>query len=188
MFRLRAPAALALVTALCLAAPVRADHLDIGTFLGPGSGDNDSEAAIESIFGFAPGSIMMIARVTPDDSQTELPIAGTEVDGLSYDNFVLNEDEEPAGGDWFYDGPEVVDLIAVKAGPNWGVWQFTDGMNQGGFNTLDLQPGNDPGDQRGFGDVTAYKIVGTVPEPSSLALVGLGLLGLGLVGRGRSAR
>jgi hypothetical protein len=181
MFRFRALAALALATAVCLAAPARADHLPIGTFLGPGAGDNDTEALIESIFGFAPGSIMMIARILGPDG---LPIEGTEVDGLSYDNFVLNDDDEPAGGDWFYDGPEVVDLVAVKAGPNWGVWQFTDGLNQGGFNTLDLQPGNDPGDQRGFGDVTVYKIV---PEPSSLALVGVGALALALRVRRRTA-
>lgn len=185
MFRFRALAALALATAVCLAAPARADHLPVGTFLGPGTGDNDTEALIESIFGFAPGSIMMVARILGPEG---LPVEGTEVDGLSYDNFVLNDDDEPAGGDWFYDNSLtgfVVDLIAVKAGPNWGVWQFTDGLNQGGFNTLQLQPGNPPGDQRGFGDVTAYKIV-SVPEPASLALVGVGALALALRVRRRA--
>jgi hypothetical protein len=170
MFRFRALAALALASAVCLAAPARADHLALGTFLGTGTGDNDTEALIESIFGFAPGSIMMLARIPGPDG---LPVEGTEVDGLSYDNFFDSTDNpgEPGGGDWFYAGPEVVDLIAVKAGPNWGVFQFDDGLNQGGFSSEPLDENN----WRGFGDVTAYKIV---PEPATLSLVGLGLLAL----------
>ncbi|MBW2316497.1 MAG: PEP-CTERM sorting domain-containing protein [Deltaproteobacteria bacterium] len=172
----RSATALALAATFCFASAAHAD-LILGDFLGPGTGDNDSVAAILADFGL---DVTMLARIEPPGDAD--PVSGTTVDGLTYFNFILNEDDEPAGGEWSYAGVEVVDLIAVKAGPNWGVWQFTPAntnnmLNMGLFNTLQLQPGNDPGDQRGFGDVTAYRL-NSVPEPSVLLMMGLGLCGL----------
>ena len=189
MLRSRVAAAIALAATLGLAQPARAD-LVLGDFLGFGNAENDSVAAILADFGLI---VTFLARIEPPENSD--PVSGSAVDGLTYFNFVLNDDGEPAGGEWSYTDPlaqgRTAHLLALKAGPNWGLWQFTDentnGMpNMGLFNTLQLQPGNDPGDQRGFGDVTVYQLEGVVPEPPALALVGAGLVGLRVLGRRRT--
>ena len=100
--------------------------------------------------------------------------------GLSLTVTAVNDDDEPIAGDWDFSGPGVVDLIVVKAGPNWAAYLYNDVItnnmpNLGLWDTTDLS-------DKGLSHVTAYSII---PEPTTALLVGLGLA---VLGRGARTR
>src|SRR5688572_22566676 len=89
-----------------------------------------------------------------------------------------NPDGEALSGDWFLDNAiwDTYDrlVIVLKAGPT--------------FSTFELEFGDLSGEwitAQGLSHASLYGIVGdgTVPEPGTLGLLGLGLLGIGLARR-----
>lgn len=141
------------------------EWIDMATF-----GPNDSA---ESLFEDLGLSVMELARVEEPD---------TSNDGLSWiatESETEDDKTEYYAGEWTYSGPEMVDVLVVKAGNQYAAYLYEDyaeGMfNMGLWNTDDL------GD-KGMSHLTAYKLT---PEPASLALA---LLGGGLLVVGRRRR
>jgi hypothetical protein len=137
-----------------------------GNFLGVFSG-NDSAAAVATSLGLSPGDVTLLAKV--DLYGTPPPDPSTS-DGLTLSNMTLNGDDEATSGWWDYAGPGIANIIAVKAGPNFALYEYTSlltgGMpNMGLWNTSELS-------DKGLSHLTAYSVI---PEPSTALLLGLGL-------------
>ncbi len=146
---------------------VLGDHL--GTFLSV----NDSEAQLLVDLGL---QVTLLARV-------ESP--ATTSGGLTLSDFMLNGDLEPISGQWQFSGPEVVDIIVVKAGNDYAAFLFTvantaNMLNIGLWDTSFL--GN-----KGMSHITAYQI-SAVPLPAALPLLGSAFAALGFVGWRRRRR
>jgi hypothetical protein len=134
------------------------EWIDMATF-----GPNDSAEALFEDLGLA---VMELARVEePDTSNGGLSWIATESE-------TEDDKTEYYAGEWTYSGPEMVDVLVVKAGNQYAAYLYEDyaeGMfNMGLWNTDDL-------DDKGMSHLTAYKFT---PEPTgfTLALVGGGLL------------
>ena len=157
-----------LVTILLVGAAGQAAANSVrGNLLGVFPG-NDSEAEILLQLGL---NVTRLARVN-------LPAIST--DGLTLSNFTLNDDEEPISGDWAYAGPDTVDLLVLKAGNNFAVYEYNDVItgnmpNMGIWDTSDLS-------NKGLSHATAYQVV---PEPAAAIFIALGLAGLAYEGRRR---
>jgi len=131
---------------------------------------NDSEAAVLAALGLV---VEEIAKVDWPDTST---------DGLTLSDISFNSDTppEPIAGQWDYAGPEIIDLIVVKAGNEWAAYLFTDTITNDMPN-IGLWDTSELGD-KGMSHITGYRIV---PEPGTVALMSLGLLGLAVQGRRR---
>ena len=137
-----------------------------GNFLGVFSG-NDSAAAVELALGLDPGDVTLLAKV---DLNSAPPPDPSSDGGLSLSSMTLNGNDEATSGWWDYAGPSIANIIAVKAGPDFALYEYTSvlngGMpNMGLWNTSDLS-------NKGLSHLTAYSVV---PEPSTALLLGFGL-------------
>ncbi len=101
-------AACALV--MLVAHPAAANRVE-GLLQGVFSG-NDSEQAVFDELGLV---VVELARV-------EIPLLMN--DGLVLTVTMENDDDEPIAGEWDFGGPEVVDLIVVKAGNDWAAYLY----------------------------------------------------------------
>lgn len=151
-----------------------ASHADaamiFGTRIGPFSG-NDSASAVGSEVGQA---VSQIAKI--EDSN------GGSSAGFTVTFTTFKDGSEPLGGHWSYIGSEVIDLIAIKAGGKWAIFDF----RQAGLGMLNMGllendfAANGKGKLKGISHVSAYNVVGSptfgqlIPEPTSMALLALG--------------
>lgn len=147
----------------------------LGTQIGGVIGGNDSATIVSTLVGT---TVTQLAKV-------ELP--ATSSNGLTLSNIVFNSDTppEPISGQWAFSGPGVVDYIAVKAGPDFVIFLFSDAntsntRNIGLWNTALLS-------NKGLSHLTAYQIA-AVPLPAALPLFASALAAFGFVGWRRRAQ
>lgn len=81
---------------------------------------------------------------------------------------------------WWW-GPEEVTHLSIKAGNSWIFYQLDQPLQAGGFIQLESEIFGKKGTPKDIGHVTGYRASAaeSVPEPSSLALIGLGLIAVG---------
>jgi len=147
--------------------------LVLGEFLGVFSG-NDSEEAVSTVLmklGLD-DNVLQLAKVEAPD---------TAMDGLVLSNPTFKDGNEIIAGEWSYAGPEIVDYLVVKAGPNFALYRYDDMLtgsmpNMGLFDTSMLM-------DKGFSHISVYRAHS--PEPAAAGLVTLGLVALGLGRRRR---
>ncbi len=137
--------------------PPASANIVVGNLQGVFPG-NDSVAQILIDLGL---EVILLAKVDDPDSMN---------DGLTLSNIVM-EESEPKSGQWDFAGPEIVDLLVVKAGNDYAAYLYhaiiSGSMpNTGLWNTLDL--GN-----KGMSHISAYSIV---PEPATAVFLSFGLL------------
>lgn len=130
---------------------------NFGNYLGTFSG-NDSESALLADLGLDADRIEKID--TPSTSAGFMSIFST----------ILNDDNEIIKGEWSYGGPEIITHIVIKAGPNYSVFEFTDGLNTGFFDTSTLS-------NKGLSHITAYAAT-PVPLPAAVWFLLSGCIGL----------
>ena len=158
--------ALTAFSCLVIAQQAAADRV-VGNLQGVFSG-NDSVSSILTDLGF---EVSQLAKV-------DWP--ATSSGGLTISNFVLNEEDEAISGHWDYTGVGTVDLLVVKAGPNYAAYLYNDAItnntpNLGLWDTSHLS-------NKGVSHVTGYSIV---PESTTALLLIVGLAGLGITRRVR---
>lgn len=137
-----------------------------GNYLGTFSG-NDSESALMADAGLDADFIEKID--TPATSNGFLSIFNT----------TLNDDNEIIAGEWSYTGSDIITHIVIKAGPNYSLFEFTDGLNMGFFDTSTL-------DNKGLSHITAYAAE-PIPLPAAVWLMLSGCIGLLGFGKRRKA-
>ncbi len=130
---------------------------NFGNYLGTFSG-NDSESALLADLGLDADLIEKID--TPATSEGDMSIF----------NFVLNDDDEIIAGEWSFSGTEIITHIVIKAGPNYSVFEFTDGLNMGFFDTSTL-------DNKGLSHITGYNAA-PIPLPAAVWFLLSGCVGL----------
>ncbi len=138
---------------------------NFGTYLGTFSG-NDSESALFADAGLDADLIEKID--TPDTSEGFLSIFNT----------TLNDDNEIIAGQWSYTGSEIITHIVIKAGPEYSLFEFTDGLNMGFFDTSEVN-------NKGLSHITAYAVA-PVPLPAAVWFLLSGCIGL--LGFGKKQR
>ncbi len=127
----------------------------IGTFYGP-----DNEEWFDNSFGL---DVNFVETIT---------LPATSEGFLSIINAQLNDDGNIIGGEWLYTGPEIVRYLAFGAGPLFALYEFTDGLNTGSFNTSVLL--NKPIEY-----LTVYSVEASpIPLPAAAWLLLSGLVGL----------
>ncbi len=141
----------------------------LGTLQGVFTG-NDSVASIASDLSL---NVTELAKVEWPDVTSG---------GLTISNLTLNGDSEAISGWWDYAGPNVVDLLVVKAGNEYAAYLYTNALT-GGMPNLGLWDTTDLG-YKGLSHVTGYSII---PEPSTALMLSLGLVVLAVRNR-NSAR
>lgn len=153
--------------ALCLVLPAAAHAATVqGAYLGTFSG-NDSEAQLFADTGY---QVTELAKI---DTPETVASSSLSNDGLTISNLVLNGDNEAISGDWTYDGPDIADIIVIKAGDMYAAYLYADG-NDGGMPNMGIWDTGDV-DNKGLSHITAYRIV---PIPAAAWLFVTALLGL----------
>lgn len=163
-FRRMAAAAITLVV---LSLPAHSAVVP-GQLLGIFSG-NDSVAGLFNNLGL---EATRLARI---DLPSAMASSTLSDDGLTISNFALNGSDEVLLGQWSYSGPEIANIIVLKAGRQYAVYLFSDAIttnmpNIGLFDTSDLHG-------KGLSHITAYS-VSVVPVPAAVWLFASGLIGL----------
>ena len=138
---------------------------NFGNYLGTFSG-NDSVSALFDDLGLDADLIEKID--TPDTSEGFLSIF----------NATLNGDNEIISGEWSFTGSEIITHIVIKAGPMYSIFEFTDGLNMGFFDTSMV-------DNKGLSHITAYAAA-PVPLPAAVWFLLSGCIGL--LGFGKKQR
>ena len=143
---------------------VSASASSLGNYLGTFSG-NDSVSALFSQLGLDATYL------------DKINLPATNTSNFSIVNTVLKsgDDDDIIAGDWVYNGTGIVTHIVIKAGPRFAVYEFTDGLNMGGFTTSDVNG-------KGLSHITAYSVPDTlaspVPVPAALWLMAGGMVSL----------
>jgi len=151
-----------LLALVLLVGPLAGTHLNAallyGSYLGTFSGD-DSAASLLDDLGLHVELLSQVASSTTNNGV--LSYVPTEV-------VYTNDSVNYYAGDWFYAGPAPVDYLAVKAGPNYAVYDYTGGYdpdwpNAGLWDTADL-------DDAAMVHLTVYTVPRAIPEPTGLVL------------------
>ena len=166
-----AASAASVVAFLILALPVQASVVE-GQLLGIFAG-NDSVASLFADLGLVATELAKVD--VPDTSNA----------GLEITNLIYNDEGEPLSGEWSYSGPEIANIIVLKADGHYAVYAYTDAItnnmpNIGLFDVSDIT--DVAGQGYALSHITAYHTE-VVPIPAAVWLFASGLIGLGVVRR-----
>lgn len=132
----------------------------IGTYYGP-----DTIEWFDNVFGL---EVTLAGNIlSPDMSDDYFSIADP----------IFNDNGGVVSGQWTYNGPDVITYLVFGAGPMFSLYEFSDGLNTGYFNTAVLL--NKPIDF-----IRVYSIdAEPVPLPAAVWLLLSGCIALAGLGR-----
>lgn len=149
-----------------LPAGLASADLVFGDFIAGFAGDLGGTAGPFDLSGSPQyGDVVLLAHIqTP----------GTTDNGLTITDLSFNNLNEPIGGEWSYTGPGVVDYLVIShSDRDHAIYRYTD-ANTNNMRNMGIWDTYTSGFM-GMEHITAYQLV---PEPGSLALLGLGGLAL----------